>query len=57
MIPEDETRINVAAALLFTTTPTDRALTGWCGPEWAWTELEALGISQMQAESAAGEAA
>jgi hypothetical protein len=33
-----DNRVNVAALLLFTTQPTDRALAGWCGTEWMMQE-------------------
>jgi len=41
---DDEKRTELAAALLFTTTPTDRALAGWAATDWAALELEQLGV-------------
>jgi len=46
-------RADLAAALLFTVTPTDRALAGWCASEWAVIELEHLGIISATSEGAA----
>ena len=37
-------RSELAAALLFTVTPSDRALAGWSASEWAAIELEQLGV-------------
>ena len=52
--PDDRGRTGLAAALLFTTTPTDRALAGWSAAEWAALELEELGvISPATTEGAA----
>jgi len=36
-------RTELAAALLFTVAPSDRALAGWSASEWAAIELEQLG--------------
>ncbi len=33
--PDEEKRIVIAAYVLFTTIPTDRALAGWDGAVWA----------------------
>ncbi len=43
-VPSDEGTSGLAAALLFTVTPTDRALAGWSATEWAALELEDLGV-------------
>ena len=48
--PDDRGRTGLAAALLFTTTPTDRALAGWSAAEWAALELEELGVIQAPTE-------
>ena len=40
---QNRVRVNLAAALLFTTPPTDRALTGWHPGDWAAEELQELG--------------
>jgi len=48
----DDTRLFLAAALLFTTEPTDRALDGWCGTHWADEELAALGVPEAAREAA-----
>jgi hypothetical protein len=42
---DSEVRASIAAALLFTVRPTDRALEGWCGTECAGFELTALGLA------------
>ena len=39
---DDAARISIAAALLFTTRPTDRALDGWCGERFAEFDLAFL---------------
>ena len=41
---EDDRWPALAAALLFTATPSDRALAGWSASEWAAIELEQLGV-------------
>ena len=46
-------RGELAAALLFTVTHTDRALAGWCASEWAAVELEQLGIISATAAEGA----
>ena len=38
----------LAAFILFTTPPTDRALTGWDGTGWVDEELDDLGIPWLQ---------
>ena len=41
-----------AAALLFTTVPTDRALDGWCGASWAYEAMAALRVPRERDEEA-----
>jgi len=36
--------VNLAAALLFTTEPSDRALAGWRPADWVSAELAELGL-------------
>lgn len=61
--PDDELAGHLAAALLFTTLPTDRALAGWCGRAEAWDAMEVLEVPSEVAWAAccgtvrAGEAA
>ena len=47
----DDARLFLAAALLFTTPPTDRALAGWHGAHWASEELAALGVPEAAREA------
>ena len=38
--------LSLAAWLLFTTEPSDRALAGWCAAEWLTEELDELGLRE-----------
>ena len=55
--PDSEKRGVIAAFVLFTTEPTDRALAGWNGTEWVDEERAAIRAWVREAAAEAGAAA
>jgi hypothetical protein len=50
VVADDERRVHLAAAILFTAEPSDRALAGWHpGVVWLALELEELGVLNVEA--------
>jgi hypothetical protein len=45
------TRVNLAAVVLFSTRPSDRALAGWCPAEWLAIELDELREAATRGET------